>query len=80
MPAGEPTGPNGWLGAGGTLLNVTGNAQNKANHPQADVHTPLHPSRVGQLTDKMKAQIEEGIRITTERIQRAIGETGTPNS
>ena len=60
----------------GTLWNVTVSAQNKTGSTQPDPHIPLHPSRVGQLTDKMKAQIEEGVRTTTERIQRAIGEFG----
>lgn len=34
---------------------------------------PLHPSQIGVLTDKMKAQIEEGKRISEERIRGAIG-------
>jgi hypothetical protein len=34
---------------------------------------PLHPSQGGVLTDKMKAQIEEGKRIIEERIRGAIG-------
>ena len=57
----------------GTLLNIQAlGGQNNANPVHAR-HTPLHPSRVGQLTDKMKVQIEEGVRIITERIQGAIG-------
>jgi hypothetical protein len=35
-------------------------------------YIPLHPSQVGELTDKMKAQIDEGIQIVTARIQQAI--------
>lgn len=37
--------------------------------------TPLHPSRIGELTDKMKAQIEEGKRVIGEKIRRALGES-----
>ncbi|MFZ1072254.1 MAG: hypothetical protein WAO21_02355 [Verrucomicrobiia bacterium] len=37
-------------------------------------YIPLHPSEVGELTDKMKAQIAEGIQIVTARIQQAIGQ------
>jgi hypothetical protein len=37
-------------------------------------YVPLHPSEVGELTDKMKTQIAEGIQIVTGRIQQAIGQ------
>jgi hypothetical protein len=37
-------------------------------------YIPLHPSQVGELTEKMKAQIAEGIQIVTARIQQAIGQ------
>lgn len=57
----------------GTLFNAQAfGAQNTAKPVQA-AHIPLHPSRVGQLTDKMKAQIAEGVRIVSEKIQTAVG-------
>jgi len=37
-------------------------------------YIPLHVPEVKELTDKMKAQIEEGTRLATERIQQAIGQ------
>ena len=37
-------------------------------------YIPLHPSEVGELTDKMKAQIAEGIQIVTARIQGVLGQ------
>ena len=36
---------------------------------------PLHEPEIGELTPKMKAQIEDGLRMATERIQGVIGQT-----
>ena len=36
---------------------------------------PLHEPEIGELTPKMKAQIEDGLRMATERIQEVIGQT-----
>ncbi len=46
------------------LLNFTDNVAS----------TPVHPTRIGKLTDKMEAQLKEGVSIITECIQRAIGQ------
>jgi tetratricopeptide (TPR) repeat protein len=37
-------------------------------------YIPLHPSKVGELTPKMKTQMEDGLRLATERIQAVIGQ------
>ena len=37
--------------------------------------TPLHEPEIGELTPKMKAQIEDGLRMAAERIQGVIGQT-----
>ena len=37
-------------------------------------HIPVHPSRIPEMTDRLKAQVEEGTKMLTERIQRAVGE------
>jgi hypothetical protein len=44
------------------------------NMPVEKVYIPLHPSRVGQLTDKMRAQVDDGVKSMNERIMSAIGE------
>ena len=44
------------------------------NMPVAKNYIPLHPTKVGQLTDKMKAQIDDGVKSMTERILDAIGQ------
>jgi tetratricopeptide (TPR) repeat protein len=36
-------------------------------------YVPIHPSKIPQMTDKLKAQIEEGQKMVTDRIQQAIG-------
>jgi hypothetical protein len=36
-------------------------------------YIPIHPSRVPQMTDKLKAQLLEGVSNVTARIQAAIG-------
>ena len=36
-------------------------------------YVPIHPTRIPNLTDKLKAQVAEGVKIVTERIQKAIG-------
>jgi len=38
-------------------------------------YVPLHEPEIGRLTPKMKAQIEDGLRIATEGIQGVIGQT-----
>lgn len=43
------------------------------NRPVEKVYVPLHPTRVVQMTDKMRAQIEDGTKNVTERITGAIG-------
>jgi tetratricopeptide (TPR) repeat protein len=45
------------------LLNFTDNL----------TYIPVHPSRIPEFTDKLKAQVEEGTKIVTDRIQNAIG-------
>ena len=35
---------------------------------------PLHEPEIGELTPKMKAQIEDGLRMVTERIQEVTGQ------
>ena len=35
-------------------------------------HISVHPTKIPEMTDKQKAQVEEGKRIVTECIQRAI--------
>ena len=35
---------------------------------------PLHEPEIGTLTPKMKMQIEDGLRLATERIQAVIGQ------
>jgi hypothetical protein len=34
---------------------------------------PVHPSRIANFTDKLKAQVEEGVKTLTDRIQQAVG-------
>jgi tetratricopeptide (TPR) repeat protein len=46
------------------LLNFTDNVE----------YIPVHPSRIPDMTDKLKVQVAEGTRIVTERIQRAAGQ------
>jgi hypothetical protein len=36
-------------------------------------YIPMHQTEVGELTEKMKAQIENGLRIANEGIQEAVG-------
>lgn len=43
------------------------------NRPVEKIYVPLHPTRVGQLTDKMRAQIDDGVKNMTERIIGALG-------
>jgi hypothetical protein len=38
-------------------------------------YIPIHPSRIGALTDKLQAQLNEGVSNLTARIQGAIGQT-----
>ncbi len=40
--------------------------------PPKDPHVPIHPSRFGPLTDKMKGQIEGGLKVVRERISKGI--------
>jgi hypothetical protein len=35
---------------------------------------PLHEPEIGELTPKMKTQIEDGLRMATERIQEVTGQ------
>jgi len=44
------------------------------NMPVAKNYIPLHSTRVGQMTDKMRAQIDDGVKNMTERIMGAIGQ------
>jgi tetratricopeptide (TPR) repeat protein len=44
------------------------------NMPVEKNYIPLHATRVGQMTDKMRAQIDEGVKSMTERIMSAIGQ------
>jgi tetratricopeptide (TPR) repeat protein len=37
---------------------------------------PVHPSRIANFTDKMKAQVEEGVKMVTERIHGDVGGQG----
>jgi hypothetical protein len=39
---------------------------------------PIHPSRIPDMTDKLKAQIQAGVSNLTVRIQGAIGQTPAP--
>lgn len=34
-------------------------------------HIPIHPSRIPDMTDKLKLQLEDGVKIVMERIQHA---------
>jgi hypothetical protein len=43
------------------------------NAPLEKTYIPLHPTKVGQLTEKMRAQIDDGLKSVTERIMGAIG-------
>ncbi len=36
------------------------------------VYTPVHPSRVNQMTNALRAQVDDGIRIVTGLVQRAL--------
>jgi hypothetical protein len=36
-------------------------------------YVPIHSSQIPNLTDKLKGQIEEGVKIVTDRIQQAVG-------
>ena len=46
------------------LLNLTASVE----------HIPVHPSRIPEMTDKLKAQVEEGQSLVRNRILRAIGQ------
>jgi len=39
---------------------------------------PIHPSKIPDMTDKLKAQLQVGVSNLTVRIQVAIGQTPTP--
>jgi hypothetical protein len=39
---------------------------------------PIHPSRIPDMTDKLKAQLQAGVSNLTVRIQGAIGQTPAP--
>jgi hypothetical protein len=41
-------------------------------------YIPIHPSRITNMTDKLKAQVQAGVSNLTVRIQGAIGQTPTP--
>jgi len=41
-------------------------------------YVPVHPSRIPEFTDKLKAQVEEGTTIVTERIRQAVGQAPQP--
>ena len=40
---------------------------------------PVDPSRITDFTDKLKAQVEEGKKIVTERIEHAVGQAAAGN-
>jgi tetratricopeptide (TPR) repeat protein len=40
-------------------------------------YVPIHSSENGNLSEKLQAQLKEGVQMVTERIQRAIGQTPT---
>jgi hypothetical protein len=41
-------------------------------------YIPIHPSRITNMTDKLKAQLQAGVSNLTLRIQGAIGQTPAP--
>jgi tetratricopeptide (TPR) repeat protein len=41
--------------------------------PVAVTYVPIHASRIPKMTDKLKAQLEEGQKMVTGRIRQAIG-------
>jgi hypothetical protein len=45
------------------------------NAPVAVNYVPIHPSRIGKLSEKLQAQLKEGVSNVTARIQQAIGQT-----
>ncbi len=46
------------------------------NAPSEVKYVPIHPSRVGPLTEKLKTRVDEGVADVTMRIQRALGRPG----
>jgi tetratricopeptide (TPR) repeat protein len=45
------------------------------NTPVELKYIPVHPSRIPNFTDKLKAQVEEGVKMVADRIQQAIAGT-----
>jgi hypothetical protein len=48
--------------------------------PVAVNYVPISPSRLGPLTEKLQARLNEGVTNVTARIQGAIGQTPPPSS
>ncbi len=46
------------------------------NAPSEVKYAPIHPSRTGPLTEKLKTRLDEGVVDVTTRIQRALGNLG----
>ena len=68
------------------ILEYKTEAQNKFSignligTPVAVNYVPISPSRIGPLTDKLEARLNEGITNVTARIQGAIGQTPPPST
>jgi len=48
--------------------------------PGAVNYVPISPSRLGSLTEKLQARLNEGVTNLTTRIQGAIGQTAPPST
>jgi hypothetical protein len=49
--------------------------QGLLNFKDNEQSIPINPSRIPDMTDKLKAQLQEGVSNVTARIQQAIGQT-----
>jgi hypothetical protein len=47
--------------------------QGALNFKDTVTYIPVHPSQIPEFTDKLKAQVEEGTKMLTDRIQHAVG-------
>jgi len=48
--------------------------------PMAVNYVPISPARLGQLSEKLQARLNEGVTNVTARIQGAIGQTAPPST
>jgi len=53
--------------------------QGLLNFTETLTFIPVHPTRISDFTDKLKAQLDEGVKIVTSRIQEAVADGSGKN-